>query len=92
MHTHTNKHPHTNPTHSLARTAPAPWAELEGDYIILSVPSKTIRHLDNPTDVVSYWDRVMVSHCDLAGCPLPKRKERVVVDQQISAGYMHSGE
>ena len=73
------------------RKAPGPWAELEGEALVLSLPSESIRDLDNPTAVVQYWDAVLRSHCELAGTPLPTRRERLVADVQISAGYMHAG-
>eukprot|EP00051_Salpingoeca_urceolata_P015048 m.192774 g.192774 ORF g.192774 m.192774 type:complete len:419 (+) comp18274_c0_seq6:1141-2397(+) len=73
------------------RMAPAPWAELAGDVICINLPSKAIRELDDPLSVVSYWDEVVKCHAQLAGVPLPSRPERLVVDVQISAGYMHAG-
>jgi hypothetical protein len=74
-----------------SRTAPGPWAELEGRHIVLSVPSAVIRDLDDPAPILAFWDAVMESHCDLAQTPLPARRERFVPDAQISAGYMHAG-
>ena len=59
--------------------------------MILSVPSSAVRNLENPEAVAVFWDRVVSSHCDLAGIAVPARPERFVADQQISAGYMHSG-
>ena len=73
------------------RGAPAPWAELEGQHVILSVPSAAIRALADPAPVLQWWDGVVASHCALAGCALPARRERIVPDRQISAGYMHAG-
>ena len=73
------------------RNSPAPWGELVGKHIILSVPSNILRELDNPEAVCEYWDKLWVSHCQLAAIEVPQRPERFVADQQISAGYMHSG-
>ncbi len=73
------------------RRAPGPWAEIEGRNMVLSVPSETVRDLGDVKAVAEFWDAVLASHCDLAGTPLPKRRERFVPDAQISAGYMHSG-
>jgi len=73
------------------RDNPAPWAEIKGKHMILSVPSSAVRNLDNPEDVARFWDTVVSSHCELAGVQVPARPERFVADQQISAGYMHSG-
>eukprot|EP00053_Salpingoeca_punica_P013301 m.119970 g.119970 ORF g.119970 m.119970 type:complete len:727 (-) comp16168_c0_seq1:64-2244(-) len=73
------------------RLSPAPWGELAGEHVILSLPSNVLATLDEPWKVVDFWDHVMRSHCTLAGTPVPQRPERMVVDRAISAGYMHSG-
>jgi hypothetical protein len=81
-----------NPTDWIAeRQNPAPWAEIKGHHMILSVPSAAVRDLDNPEEVALFWDEVVSSHCELAGVEIPNRPERFVADRQISAGYMHSG-
>jgi hypothetical protein len=73
------------------RLAPGPWAEIEGKNMVLSVPSATVRELDDPARVAAFWDAALASHCVLAATPLPARRERFVPDVQISLGYMHSG-
>ena len=74
------------------RNAPAPWAELEGRRIILSVPSYAVRTLDDPEALMAYWDEVADNCADLYAIPRERsRPERYCVDAQISAGYMHSG-
>lgn len=74
------------------RARPGPWAELAGRKIIVTVPTDTIRALDDPTGVLEFWDRVADGDADLAAIPHErKRPERYVADVQISAGYMHSG-
>ena len=74
------------------RKYPAPWAELETDKVILTVPSKHIRALDDPEELMVFWDRVMDACADLSARPRERtRPERYVPDEQISAGYMHSG-
>lgn len=75
----------------IERMNPAPWAEIKGNHMILSVPSSAVRELDNPNEVAEFWDEVVRSHCELAGIAVPPRPERFVADEQISAGYMHSG-
>lgn len=74
------------------RAAPGPWAEIEGDRMIITVPSSSVRNLEKPEAVAKLWDEV-ADHCaDLAGWPHARaRKERFVADTQISAGYMHAG-
>jgi Peptidase M60, enhancin and enhancin-like/N-terminal domain of M60-like peptidases len=77
---------------STIRHAPAPWAELVTDKVILSVPSSSIRDLDDPDALMLFWDKVMDAAADLATISRTRhRPQRYVADRQISAGYMHSG-
>ncbi|MGC4042180.1 MAG: M60 family metallopeptidase [Armatimonas sp.] len=74
-----------------SRATPGPWAELVGQKVVLTVPSAVVRDLNNPDDLMTYWDEVM-DHCyAFYAAPLRNRQERYCVDRQISAGYMHSG-
>ncbi|KAJ3591133.1 hypothetical protein NHX12_009080 [Muraenolepis orangiensis] len=77
---------------ALMRKSPAPWAELEFDNIIFTVPSDAIRALERPHDVAALWDNILSGIADLSAIPhkLP-RKERFVADVQISHGWMHAG-
>lgn len=73
------------------RNHPAPWAELECKFAILSVPSEEIRKLDDPTPVLQLWDKIVKGEDDLAAVNNRTSPERICFDRQISAGYMHSG-
>ena len=73
------------------RAAPAPWAELVCDGMILTIPSGAIRELDDPVALMEYWQRAADCYPELRGEPQPARAERMVEDIQISAGWMHSG-
>ncbi|XP_072311598.1 TRPM8 channel-associated factor homolog [Eucyclogobius newberryi] len=74
------------------RSAPSPWAELEFENIILTVPSDEVRSLDRPDELAAIWDKIMRAVADLASIPHKfKRKERIVCDVQISAGWLHAG-
>jgi hypothetical protein len=74
------------------RLRPAPWAELASSKVILTVPSSEIRGLDDPAELMRYWDRVLDCDAELAGIPARRRRpERYLPDVQISNGYMHSG-
>ncbi|XP_055052019.2 TRPM8 channel-associated factor homolog [Misgurnus anguillicaudatus] len=74
------------------RQAPAPWAELEFENLIITLHSDVIRKLDRPDEVAKLWDAIMRGIADLAAIPHKfPRKERFVADVQISAGFMHSG-
>ena len=73
------------------RLNPAPWAEIGSDQFILTVPSHEIRELDNPDELMDWWDQALIMEHELYGfLPWP-RIERAVFDAQISAGWMHSG-
>ncbi|KAK9520532.1 hypothetical protein VZT92_020412 [Zoarces viviparus] len=77
---------------TLLRTSPAPWAELEFENIILTVPSNVIRSLDRPDELATLWDAMMRAIADLAAIPHKfPRKERFVTEVQISHGLMHCG-
>ncbi len=74
------------------RNAPAPWGELETKKIILTLPTSVLRDLADPVALMKTWDEALDHVADLATIPRDRtRPERVVPDQQISAGYMHSG-
>ncbi len=74
------------------RHAPAPWAELQGNSVILTLPSRVVRDLDDPEALMTLWDRILDGYADFAGIPRRRpRPERYCTDRQISAGYMHSG-
>ncbi len=73
------------------RNAPAPWAEIEGKFLIVALPSANVRALDDPDEVAKYWDRVVAAEDDLGAVTNRTSPERFVLDRQISAGYMHSG-
>jgi len=74
------------------RGRPAPWAELATSKVVLTLPADAVRRLDDPEDLMTFWDRVLDACADLAARPRDRpRPERLVADVQISAGYMHSG-
>ncbi|CAF3790299.1 unnamed protein product [Rotaria magnacalcarata] len=68
------------------------WADLAGNYMILSVPSATIRNIDTEAldRVLELYDNIVLAGYDLCGTTSTSR-ERLVCDEQISCGYMHSG-
>jgi len=72
-------------------TVTAPWVELEGKTVALSVPRSAVMNLTDPAALMTYWDEVFAAARSLYAAPARPRKERYCVDRQISAGYMHSG-
>jgi hypothetical protein len=74
------------------RNQPAPWGELASSKVILTLPSAVLRTLDDPQALMDVWDRILDLDAELATIPKHReRPERIVCDEQISAGYMHSG-
>ncbi|NXM40754.1 TCAF2 factor, partial [Gymnorhina tibicen] len=74
------------------RHYPAPWAELAVENLILTVPSDSIRHMEDPRPLLTLWNEIMVAISKLAAIPAKfPRPERIVTDVQISCGWMHSG-
>ena len=69
----------------------APWAEISSGQFIMSVPSSEIRALDNPGDLMEFWEQALEMEHELYGFTPWPRIERAVFDVQISAGWMHSG-
>ena len=75
-----------------SRKAPAPWAELASDRVIITVPSHLVRELDNPKELMQFWNDVLDADAKLVAWPQKRvRPERITADRQISAGWMHSG-
>ena len=75
------------------RRSPAPWAELACDRIIIALPSRYIRGLDNPDEVMQVWSELIEKAAELCGGVDRGgyRAERIVFERQTAAGYMHSG-
>lgn len=72
----------------------APWGEVEGRAMIVTTHAAALRALDDPAELARTWDDVLRSAAILRARPDPDaraRPERFVADEQISAGYMHSG-
>lgn len=70
----------------------APWAELACDKLILACPTEVARTIQNPTQLMEFWKKVVEAQDDICNQGSERqRPERIVADVQISAGYMHSG-
>jgi len=73
-------------------SAYAPWAELQGEQMVLMVPALEAATVDSPEALMAFWDEALRASTWLAGLDEPRtRGERFLVDRQISAGWMHSG-
>jgi len=77
---------------AVLRHHPAPWAEIGSDKMIVTVPSSSVRDLEDPVALAATWDRIMDLCAELADLPKDRvQPERFVTDEQISVGYMHAG-
>ncbi|XP_027245521.1 TRPM8 channel-associated factor 3 [Cricetulus griseus] len=77
---------------NLTKYSEAPWGELATDNIILTIPKEYLKILRDPYPLLQLWDEMVQAVAKLAGVPFPlQRPERVVLDKQISLGYLHSG-
>ncbi|WP_300603134.1 M60 family metallopeptidase [Niabella sp.] len=69
----------------------APWAELASNKIILTVPSDSIRNLQDPEKLMRFWDAVMDANADLAQIPRDRwHPERIIIDNNVAYGYMYT--
>lgn len=69
----------------------APWAEIAGKHVILTVPTSNAIQLEDPTAVAKFWDGVLDLDGELDGRGTFAKPERIVPDREISVGYMHAG-
>jgi len=69
------------------------WADIAGQYIVFNVPSKSVVHLQSAQldRALQFWDSIVLAHHDLRGTT-PIRRERIVCDEQPSAGYMRKND
>ncbi len=72
-------------------TATAPWAELSCDLVTLTVKRESAAQIEDPRELLQFWQGVIKLYADLGMRPLDKRPQRFVADRQISAGWLHSG-
>jgi hypothetical protein len=65
------------------------WADIAGRYIVFNLPSKSVVHLKSAQldRALQFWDSIILAHHDLRGTK-PIHRERIVCDEQPSAGYM----
>ncbi len=74
------------------RFAPAPWAELETDELVITVPSETVRDLENPAELMAHWNRVHDAMHELEPrqpTHWSDRQFRYVSEKRLSWGYMY---
>lgn len=70
----------------------APWGELASDDIIITIPDSVLQNVKDPQNVMKLWNLIIGGEMDLAQIPQPfYRAQRLVVDEHIGGGFMHSG-
>ncbi|TKC07390.1 hypothetical protein FA047_09080 [Pedobacter frigoris] len=70
----------------------APWGEIASDNVILTLPDSVLQTVKNPAEVIKLWDMIVEGEMELAQIKMPfYRAQRMVVDEHIGGGYMHSG-
>jgi len=77
---------------SSIRKYPAPWAELASERMIMAIPSRYIRRLNDPDEVMKIWNDIIDTAAELVSVDRNSyRAERIVFDRLTAAGFMHSG-
>lgn len=70
----------------------APWAELESDKIVLTVPLEAARSVEDPAALLAFWEKAADLDARLTAIPPQRRSaERFCADAQLCAGWMHAG-
>ncbi len=70
----------------------SPWGEMATENVILTLPDSVLQTIKKPEEVLKLWDLVVMGELDLANMPAPfYRAQRMVPDEHIGGGYMHSG-
>ena len=74
------------------RDLPAPMAEIESDKVVFTVPSSYIRKIENPLPLLEVWSEIMDLDAQMTAIPCKRSSpERFCIDEQLCAGFMHSG-
>ena len=70
----------------------APWGEIASDKIILTLPDSTLQKIKDPVKTLEIWNKIVDAEYELSQLPSPFiRPLRLVVDEHMAAGAMHSG-
>ena len=55
----------------------------------MTLPSPSIQHIDDPSDVMQVWDQIISGYHELRGTDADKhRKQWIVADEQPVAGLV----
>ena len=74
------------------KDAPAPWAEFAGKYFTATIPSSAVREMKNPTELISFWDKIIEDMEKLAGIKKTRiPADRIVFDADSTGHAGHHG-
>lgn len=76
---------------AMKRTAKAPWADLAGRFVAITVPRESAAKVKDPAELMAFWDEMMRLCFAFYAAPPRDKPERYCTDVQIGGGYMHSG-
>ena len=69
---------------------PAPWAEIESEKIVITIPSYAIRDFEHPDVLIEQWHKVLDAMADLSGRPKNRvMPVRIAFDTHISVGLAY---
>ena len=75
-----------------AASTSVPWVEFDAGELVVSLPTAGAQGMDDADGLSVFWADVLAAAGQLSGFDAPReRPERIVLDRQISAGWMHSG-
>ena len=70
------------------RARAAPWAELATDKVVLTVPARMVRALDDPTALLGVYDAVMDALADFVGVSTARRSAAHSAAQHTSCSHL----
>lgn len=77
---------------AMVRDNKAPWGELASPNLTVSIPDSVLQQIKDPIAVMTLWEKIIQGEMELAQLPQPfYRSQRLVPDEHMSLGAMHSG-
>jgi hypothetical protein len=77
---------------AMLRDNKAPWGELASPNLIITIPDSVMQQIKDPVSAMKLWETIIQGEMELAQLPQPfYRAQRLVLDEHMCAGYMHSG-
>ncbi|MCK7556979.1 M60 family metallopeptidase [Chitinophaga sedimenti] len=77
---------------AMLRDNKAPWGELASPNLIITIPDSVMQQIKDPIAVMKLWETIIQGEMELAQLPQPfYRAQRLVLDEHMCAGAMHSG-